>query len=709
MKLGLQKARRILGAVIAILAIVVLALPASAAPLNTPHVEAELHAARSAVAPGETFTVLLRQKMIPNWHVYWLNPGDSGEPTTLAWTKPDGVDIAPMRFPAPVIYALGPIVNYVHYGEIHYPMDVTVPADWPVGRPLTLSARAAWLVCEEICIPEEGDVSISIPVAAVGADDPIWAARAQEAIAALPTEAPEATLRADTSTGFALQIDAPTDSAFARTLARGLRNARYFPYSQTLIDHGAEQTVSFENERITVSAPLSLAFETAPPAFDGVLKGEVRSADGAWRPMAFAVGAPPPEREPAIPPSQPPQQQQAAAGGLLAAIALAFVGGLILNVMPCVFPVLSIKALSLAQAEPQTARTHGLLFLAGVLATFLVLAAGLIVLQAAGQSAGWGFQLQEPAVIAALALLFFVIGLNLVGAFEIGGSVQNFGGGLAEKRGGGGAFFTGALAVIAATPCTAPFMAGALGWAATAPPAQALAVFAGLGLGFAAPFTLLSFAPGLRTLLPKPGPWMERFRQILAFPMFGAAVWLVWVLTSQTGQNGAGAILSLMVAVAFAFWAWRQGGLVWRASGLAAAAFVALLTWPSLTAVPAPMTEIAAADDRWSVAAVEAARAEDRPVFVNFTADWCVSCKYNEAVALSRPAVQDAFAAQGVVYLKGDWTRRDADIAAELKTHGRAGVPLYLYYAPEAAAPIVLPQLLTEGLVLQTIGVADLK
>jgi thiol:disulfide interchange protein len=247
-------------------------------------------------------------------------------------------------------------------------------------------------------------------------------------------------------------------------------------------------------------------------------------------------------------------------------------------------------------------------------------------------------------------------------------------------------------------------MAGALGWAATQPPAQALTVFAALGIGFATPFTLVSFIPGLHKRLPRPGPWMERFKQFLAFPMFATAVWLAWVLAQQTGGDGAGALLSVFTAVSFALWAWRQGGVAWRALGVIVVAVVGLFAWTPLSTVSSPA--VAAADDpsAWSPARVAEARASGAPVFVNFTADWCVTCKANEAVALSRPRVQEAFAAQGVVYLKGDWTRRDAAIAAELATHGRSGVPLYLYFAPGADAPMVLPQLLTEATVLDAIG-----
>jgi thiol:disulfide interchange protein DsbD len=335
-----------------------------------------------------------------------------------------------------------------------------------------------------------------------------------------------------------------------------------------------------------------------------------------------------------------------------------------------------------------------------VLVTFLALGATLIALRTAGEAAGWGFQLQSPIFMGALALLFFVIGLNLIGAFDIGSSVSNVGSGLAARGGEAGAFFTGLLAVVAATPCTAPFMAGALGFAATQPAPVALGVFAALGLGFATPFAALSFAPGLQRILPKPGPWMERARQFFAFPMFGAAVWAAWVTTAQAGSGGALVLLSAATTVAFVIWALRAfKSRVW-AVGLAAAA-IAVAAGVALMTRPLPFTI-----EPWSPERVAELRADGRAVFVNFTADWCVTCQVNERTSLSSQRIAAAFAAGEVVYLKADWTNRDATIAAALAEHGRDGVPLYLFYpaGEPGAAPIVLPQVLTEGTVLQAVA-----
>ncbi|MBX9745815.1 MAG: thioredoxin family protein, partial [Hyphomonadaceae bacterium] len=344
----------------------------------------------------------------------------------------------------------------------------------------------------------------------------------------------------------------------------------------------------------------------------------------------------------------------------------------------------------------------GLFYFAGVLATFLALAGVLIALRGAGEAVGWGFQLQAPWVTSALALLFFAIGLNLLGVFEIGGSLQNTGSGLAQRGGGLGSFFTGALAVIAATPCTAPFMAGAIGAALTQSAAVTLLIFAALALGFAAPLTLLHFAPGLQRLIPKPGAWMDRAKQVLAFPMFAAAVWLAWVLAEQAGPMGVLSLLLLATALAFLLLTARWGR-AWLVAGALVVAATAAFTWRPLLGVE---SETVLASEPWSAARVAELRAEGRPIFVNFTAAWCVTCQVNDLAALSSPRLAQAFEDANVTYLKGDWTNRDAEIAAALAEHGRAGVPLYLYYPPNGE-PQVLPQVLTEDLVLETIAGAQ--
>ena len=704
-------------AALAALALAALAAPAAAEVVRTENVESELVSSRRAIAPGETFTLVLRQKVRPGWHTYWINPGDSGEPTRTVWTLPAGFTAGELLHPAPRVERLGPIVTYVHEGEVLYPAAIAASANARAGTEAKITLNATWLVCDEICVPEKGSFDLSVPVRAEGADDPQGAALATRAIDALP-QALNAGMdfRATTErVDVAFPDKASTNPVSDAVAAGALRNAIYFPYNQSLIDHAAPQKVSLTGGQVRFELTPSLSYQQGEAEGFGLLSAEIRE-NGRWTRRAFMFGNPVAEGPlPALvaarwsgeaPAASTPTQTAGGGvvGGILAAMALAFVGGLILNVMPCVFPVLSIKALSFAGGvQAGAARRHGLLFFAGVMATFLALAVLLIALKGAGVAAGWGFQLQEPAVIAALALLFFVIGLNLIGAFEFGGGLQNVGGGLAGRAGDAGAFFTGALAVIAATPCTAPFMAGALGWAATQPAAASLGVFAALGAGFAAPFTALAFAPGLQKSLPKPGAWMERVKQALAFPMFGAAAWLVWVLSVQSGASGTAAILAIFVAAAFAVWTLRQGGMAWRVAGVAVLLLVAATAWRPMTAAPTPVAVQTAGAEVWSPARVAELTAAGTPVFVNFTAAWCVNCKLNEGVALSRPAVREAFATEGVAYLKADWTARDAVIAEALAGYGRTGVPLYLFYPAGGGSPRILPQLLTESVVIDAI------
>lgn len=693
---------------LAVLSLLFAVWPASAPaqPVRTANVEAELHSSRSAVAPGEHFTIALRQSIREHWHTYWRNPGDSGEPTDLAWSSPAGWRVGPIQWPAPEAIPFAMLVNYGYSNEVLFPIEVTAPASARIGDSVTLTADAYWLVCSDVCIPEEATLTLSVPVAAEGADNPAWAPRIGEAVEALPRPA----------AGVEARITAGEPARLTMTLANAgaVRNPRFFPFDRDVMQAAAAQRPQVGPAGLSFTLtpgvddnlgelPLEgvVVFETLDGA-DWVRRGvEITAAPGApidetaARPAAISPDYPLAELEGAGAPA-PEAQMNAAA--LIAAAALAFLGGLILNVMPCVLPVLSVKALSFAGGlQAGAARRHGLLYFAGVMTTFLALALMLIGLRGAGEAVGWGFQLQAPWVTAALALLFFAIGLNLLGVFAIGGGLQNLGGSAAARGGDAGAFLTGALAVIAATPCTAPFMAGAIGVAVTQSAATTLLIFAALALGFALPLTALHFAPGLQRLIPKPGAWMERVRNVLAFPMFAAAAWLAWVLTEQTGALGGLAIMCLAAALAFALLVSRWGR-AWLIVGVLVLALTAIAGWRPLLGVE---DEAALVAEPWSPARVEQLRSEGRGVFVNFTAAWCVTCKVNEAAAFT-PRIAAAFSDANVAYLEADWTNRDETIAAALAEHGRAGVPLYLYYPPEGDAQ-VLPQLLSEALILETI------
>ncbi|MEZ5994911.1 MAG: protein-disulfide reductase DsbD family protein [Hyphomonadaceae bacterium] len=687
----------------------VLALAALAGPARADNVDIGLHSSRAAIAPGERFTIAFRETIRQGWHTYWLNPGDSGEPTELSWRPAPGFTIGEIQWPAPTAIPFAMLVNYGYAGEVLFPIEVTAPANARVGSTVTLTADAFWLVCSDVCIPEEGTVSLTLPVEAQGRDDLEWNARIAEAVANLP--------RRDSAVQAAISAGSPARLSVGLPEAQAIRNPRFFAFDRDAVQASAPQRPRVGSGGVSFSLTPGVDGNLGEGALSGVITYEAH--DGrAWTQRALDIAAEPgaviaaTDAQPAVISADYAlaalEGKQAAAGGpnmgaavaLLVALALAFIGGLILNVMPCVLPVLSVKALALAGgAHSGSARRHGVLYLAGVMVTFLGLAAVLVALRSAGAGAGWGVQLQEPWVTGALALLFYAIGLNLLGVFWVGAGVQDTGAGLAARGGDVGAFFTGALAVVAATPCTAPFMAGAIGAALTQSNASALLVFAALGFGFALPLTALHFAPGLQRLLPKPGVWMERSKQVLAFPMFAAAVWLSWVLTTQTGPSGALALLALAVALGFALFVARWGR-AWMAAGALALLTTTAFAWRPLAGVE---MQDALAAEPWSETRVAELRAEGRGVFVNFTAAWCVTCKVNEAAALSQPRVLEALRANNVAYLVGDWTSRDASIAAVLAEHGRAGVPLYLYYAPGEDA-VVLPQLLSQQSVIDAIA-----
>jgi thiol:disulfide interchange protein DsbD len=513
-------------------------------------------------------------------------------------------------------------------------------------------------------------------------------------------------------------------------------HAYFFPYDGTVIDQAKAQSAQAGANGVTLTIPAGYAFSHGKPPAEmmGVLSlgtGQAYEIDAKLGPLAAgAAGAIPPV---ATTPGSASKGGGGGGGGraasdlgLVGAIGLALLGGLILNLMPCVFPVLSMKGAALARhvESPEHARAEGLAFFVGVLATFVGLAALLIAARAAGQAVGWGFQLQSPAVVAVLALIMLASALNLSGVFEAGLSAQGLGGGLATKPGLAGSFFTGVLAVIVAAPCTAPFMAGAIGWALVQPAAVALTVFVALGVGLALPFTALSFAPGLFRRLPPPGGWMEGLRKVLAFPMYAAAAWLAWVFALQAGDAALPLLFAAALATAFAAWCFgvsqrqilttgkvllpRGAAVVALAAAIACTAAGARFVAP-IGAAAASRQAVASAGglpmEPWSPERVAALQAQGKPVFVDFTAAWCVTCQVNERTALATQAVASAFAHTGAVYLKADWTNRDAAIANALTAQGRSGVPLYLVYG-KGPTPRVLPQLLTSGIVVDALNEA---
>jgi thiol:disulfide interchange protein/DsbC/DsbD-like thiol-disulfide interchange protein len=679
-----------------------LAQAAESAAVTSPRVTATLLSGRDAVAPGERFQVALVQKIAPGWHTYWANPGDSGEATRITWTLSQGATAGEIQWPAPKAIPVEPLVNFGFEGTVLLPVEIAVPADAKIGERLTLQAAATWLVCEKICIPEEGTLTLDLPVAPAAVVDAAAEARIAATRAQLP--APAAFRGRLTAEGEALVLTLPGLPAAAT-------EPRFFPLSDTLIDHAAAQEIRRAGEATTMRLARSSAFKIAEGESAGVL---TYREGGLPRALSVAVDVDPALVGAAAGPAAAPATvtiplpAEGADLTLWAALLFAFAGGLILNLMPCVLPVLFIKALGfaqLAQASRAQVREQGLLFLAGVLATFMALATLVIALGAIGTSVGWGFQLQSPPLVIALAVVMTLIGLNLLGAFEIGTSAAGVGHGLASRGGWLGAFMTGALAVVVATPCTAPFMGAAIGYAVTQPPLLGLSVFLALALGFALPVVALSFAPGLLRLLPKPGRWMLILKQAFAFPMFATAIWLIWVASVQAGPGGVLAALVAVLAAGFVVWlvGVTRGSGRGRWAGSVAAVLVAVgAGWfVAQSAVPEVAQARAGDVQAWTPERVAALQAEGRPVFVNFTAAWCITCLANERVALSRQEVKDAFAELKVTYLKADWTNRNSQIAMALAEQGRAGVPLYLFYpGRKGAAPEILPQLLTPDTVV---------
>ncbi|MCW5723552.1 MAG: thioredoxin family protein [Maricaulaceae bacterium] len=706
-------------AVLALLAAPVAAAQTSGAPL----VRASLVSEAVEIAPGGEFWVAMRQQITPRWHTYWRNPGDSGEPTQLFWDLPEGFEASDIYWPVPYRYPVAHLANYGYEDDLLLPVRITAPANLRPGDTARLSVHAYWLVCEDICIPEDAVLTLDIPVAAQTTPGR-WAGPIRDMLAALPQPWPQ-------QAGFTYQNERVTLSIPGAALSEELSGGRataaeFFPFRDSMIVHAAPQGVRYGPDGVTVELEAGARFTGRIGGGVDVLDGLLIFREGRDAYLAYEVSAVTgaPAGDFAAAAFAPGAGSGAAAGGgpaigFFQAVFFALIGGLILNLMPCVFPVLFVKALGFVEqsrAEAWKVRRHGLVFTAGILVSFAILAGVFLALRAAGESIGWGFQLQSPLFVLGVAAVMFAVGLNLSGVFNIGGAA-GIGQSLTEKRGLAGSFFTGVLAVVVASPCTAPFMAAALGAALTLPLSTALAIFIALGLGMALPWLALSFSPALLNLLPKPGGWMVRFKQVLAFPMYGAAAWLIWVLAQQTGPGGLAAALGALVLVAFAAWLYEavrtssgKGG--WRITGAGAAA-ASLIAAVALAFAVGPGGGMAQAENgssaaglewsAWSEEAVEAARAEGRPVFVNMTAAWCISCLANESVALNRRRVAEAFAEHGVVYLKGDWTNRNAEIARVLEAHGRSGVPLYLYYAPGAERPEVLPQILTEDIILRAV------
>lgn len=706
---------------------------ATSAVSRTAHVTSRLVAERNVVGRGQSLRLVLDQSLLKGWHTYWLNPGDTGLATRINWILPAGWRAGPIQWPTPVKIMLGPLVNHGYEDNVKLLSSLRVPADAEIGSKVTIAAQVSWLVCEQLCIPERANLSLDVTVGEKsGAVDPKTAAIFRQAQAAIPRP------------GASVLLVEEGGKSWLQWPATGkLRNVSFFAEDKDVLAPNVSQTFS------VVDGQNRLDFGAAPKVAGGLLKG-ILSVNGeglavAAKPQAApdarvqdlaeapdtggnvengsaSVAPPSPEQSAgATSAGAPPRSSPSAAASsdnklkdrlsLWKAILFAVLGGAILNFMPCVFPVLSIKAMALARHGRHQARLHGLTYGAGVISCFMLIAIILLTLRMGGQQLGWGFQLQSPLVVTLLAYVMLLLGLSMSGVFMIGTSVMGVGSHLTERKGLLGSFFTGVLATVVAAPCTAPFMGAAVGYALLQPSWVSLVVFVALGAGMALPFVALTFFDPLLRKMPRPGPWMERLKQLFAFPLYATAGWLLWVCTVQTGPAGLAVALSGAVLLALAAYLYGQdfrGRAQWVGRSIAVAAAAGAIALPvlspGLSERRRPASTVAEGEPvMFSRQGVTAQLANGRPVLVDFTAAWCITCLANERIALSRPSVREAMARKNVVFMKADWTNQDAHITQALNEFGRSGVPLYLLYEPGKDAPLILPQILTESIVLDAL------
>ena len=676
---------------------------AAGAVVTTEQVRAELVAhAPEGLGAGKPVWLGLQITHQPHWHTYWKNPGDSGLPTTLNWQLPNSVQAGEIVWPTPQQLPVGPLMNYGYEGRVLLPVPLTIGAGF-AATTLDIKLSAQWLVCKDICIPQQGEFALSLPAQASTA---VHAVTFDAARAAVPQAVPGAVARAELGPDgkvFKLHVSGLPAALQGRPLT-------FFAETAGVVEPAAPVIARWEGGTWSAQVTTSSQRFESPSAMNAVLVAPGAAAGvqisfpiaGTW-PAVAAPGSGAPEAAAVAQPQ--PVSVAAPKQGFALALVFALIGGALLNLMPCVFPILSLKLLGFAgHAHSRRALVAGgLAYSAGVVLSFVGLAALLLLLRAGGEQIGWGFQLQSPLFIAALAILFTLIALNLAGLFEFGAMLPS---GLASMRLRhplADSALTGVLAVAVASPCTAPFMGAALGVAFTLPPAAALTLFAAIGAGMALPYLAACTWPGFARAMPRPGAWMATFKTAMAFPMLATVVWLAWVLGQQTSIDGVAALLAVLVALAFALWAWGRidGGRVahtaWSTAGvvlLAVALVWALPTWREASAA-VPASNTAARWQPWSAERVAALNAEGRFVFVDFTAAWCVTCQVNKRTTLGNAALLADLDAQRVVLLRADWTRRDAAISAELTRLGRNGVPVYAIYKPGQTLPTLLPELLS--------------
>ncbi|MES2220387.1 MAG: thioredoxin family protein [Acidobacteriota bacterium] len=654
----------------------------------------ELVTETASIAPNHDFLAGLHFVLDPGWHIYWINAGDAGEPPRVDWQLPAGITAGDLQFPAPERLPLGPLMDFGYQHEVLLPVPMRADASLRAGTNAILRGHLHFLVCSNVCIPGKAEIEQSVPVTAQpGGNNPATEPLFVAAERALPRTLPA---------GVAVKVEQTKTAFVIRVTGKTAASAEFYPYDQNVIANAAPQAVQPQSDGVRITVDKAQGLQQVPLTLHGLLKFPDGTSYQFTSPIT--TGYVTEERS----------LHGASGLGLLRMLGLAFLGGLILNLMPCVFPVLFIKGLALVQSsghERQRMRAHGVMYALGILVSFWAIVALLLLLRAGGHHLGWGFQFQSPYFVACMALLFFFLGLSLAGMFEIGLSVTCVGGELARRGGYSGSFFTGVLATVVATPCTAPFMGAAIGFALSQSALITFAVFTLLGLGLAAPYVLLTLQPAWIRLLPKPGAWMEYLKQAVSIPIFIAVIWMAWVFAQVAGSNGVAALLAGMLLTAIAGWTlgrWPTKGFSTVSAIVLLAAAIAL---PCFAAKALPVvtttSEPAAKGLAWQPFSPErlaAARAAGKPVFVDFSAAWCLSCQVNERVVLDRSDVEDAFRKSGVVMMRADWTNHDDTITAALAQLGRSGVPTYaLYSGGPQSAPRLLPEVLTTGIVMDAL------
>jgi len=660
-------------------------------PVKGEHLTAELTSLSPQIAPGGTVQIGLVLTIEEHWHVYWINAGDSGEPPHITWTLPAGITVGPMQFPPPSQLPLGPLMDFGYEDEVAFPLTITAAPTLKPGK-VHLDAKITWLVCSSVCLPGKAHLGIDLNVVPGPLPEPPLVGALGEALGKLPQPLPAH-----------MSVSAIGDAKhIAVTLITGSHEegAEFYPFDSLILQNAAPQPTQSLDNGVRVFLQRDPDSTTLPASIHGLIK----LSDSEAYDVTTAI-------TPGTVPSPPVDVKKVTNGAtpssitLIGALGLALFGGIILNLMPCVFPVLFLKGLALVNSGTQERshqRIHGLVYTLGIMVSFWAIVAVLLILRAGGRELGWGFQLQSPAFVAVLASLLFFLALSLAGQFEIGLSLTSAGGSLAQKQGFTGSFFTGVLATVVATPCTAPLMGAAVGFALAQPGWVTFLVFTALALGLALPYLVLSMQPQWTRVLPKPGAWMEILKQLTAVLLFGSAIWLTWVyaqLYAKDGINRMAALLCCYLVLAIAGWALGR----WPARWGSAIAAVLLIAF----AIALPLRKVRIETlhwDPWTPQAFAEARASGRPIFIDFTAAWCLSCQVNERAVLDSADVDTQLLSKNYILFRADWTQYDPAITQQLSSLGRSGVPTYVIYpAGEKSNPDLLPELLTKDIVLKQV------